>query len=190
MLDILPKLSSLSIPTLYGLLSAVVILCWLFYISGRYVSFYIWDRRHVVSWHSLGSRLSHPWRHWVCVSLPKGFQWIDISTYPQALTVVILFAANIVTLRLGTNSWHTARIRAGSLAIIHMTPLCLGINFGFPADVLHIDRQTLAWFHRWTGHICVLHSLLHGSFVVSTVRQSTSSNPNDIITILVRQSSG
>ncbi|KAJ5611987.1 hypothetical protein N7510_005181 [Penicillium lagena] len=65
-----------------------------------------------------------------------------------------------------------------------MTPLCLGINFGFPADVLHIDRQTLAWFHRWTGHICVLHSLLHGSFVVSNVRKSMPPNPNYIITIL------
>jgi len=185
MLDILPKLSSLSIPTLYGLLSAVIILCWLLYISGRQILFYIWDRRHVVSGYSLGSRLPHPWRHWVCVSLPRGFQWIDISTYCQALTVVILFAANIVALRLGTDSWHTARIRAGSLAIIHMAPLCLGINFSFPADVLHIDRQTLAWFHRWNGHICVLHSLLHGSLVVSAVRQSMPANPNYIITTLV-----
>jgi hypothetical protein len=121
-------------------------------------------------------------------SLPKGVQWIDISTYRQDLTVVIQFAVNIVALRLGTNSLHTARIRAGSLAIIHMTPLCLGINFGFPADVLHIDRQT--WFHRWTGHICALHSLLHGSFVVSTARQSRPANPNYIITILVRRYSG
>ena len=185
MLSILPKLSSLPITALYGLVSVAIILSWLLYILGRHVSVFIWCRRHIVSWQSICSRLSDPWRRWMCVNLPKAFRWMDISSYCQALTIVTLFAANIVTLRLGTKSWHVMGTRAGSLAIIHMIPLCVGLNFGFPADVLHIDRQTLAWFHRWVGHICVLHSLLHGSCRLPAARRPIPANPNYIIAILV-----
>jgi hypothetical protein len=117
MISILPKLSSLPIAALYGLISVVIILCWPLYILGRHVSVFIRTRRHIVSWQSIGSRLSDPWRRWMCVSLPRAFRRMDISTYSQALAIVILFGANIVTLRLGTNSWHAMETRAGSQAM-------------------------------------------------------------------------
>lgn len=185
MLHILPKLASLPIPAIFGLLSAAVFLSWLLYIIGQYLSLGIWNRRHVASWHSISSQLSEPWRQWICIYLPKLSPWIDISTLSQALVVIILIAANLVALTFHTNSWRTAKIRAGSLAIIHLIPLCLGINFGFPADLLHLDRKTFAWCHRWIGNICVLHSLLHGSLVAPTVTQARPAHRDTIITILV-----
>ena len=167
-----------------------ILLSWLLYILGRSVSLGIWHRRRLVSWHSISSQLSEPWRQWMCVYLPKLSQWIGISTFSQALAVAILIAANIVALAFRTTSWHTAKIRAGSLAVIHLIPLCLGFNFGFPADLLHLDRETFAWFHRWTGHICVLHSFLHRSLVVSMVRQLRPASQDAIITVLVSGRSG
>ena len=187
MLHILPKLESLPIPAIFGLLSAAILLSWLLYILGRFLSLGIWNRRHVASWHSISSQLSEPWRQWMCIYLPKLSPWIDVSTLSQALAIIILIAANLVALTFHTNSWRTAKIRAGSLAVIHLIPLCLGINFGFPADFFHLDRKTFAWCHRWIGNLCVLHSLLHGSLVASTVTQSRLANLDIIITILVRR---
>ncbi|KAI2670183.1 hypothetical protein LCP963914a_9874 [Penicillium roqueforti] len=90
----------------------------------------------------------------------------------------------MVVLAYEAESWMTAQRRAGSLAVIHVIPLCLGINFGFPADLLHLDRQTMAWLHRWIGRICVLHSLFHGSLMVSISRTSTLTVPIHIIPII------
>ncbi|KAJ5365299.1 hypothetical protein N7517_008185 [Penicillium concentricum] len=43
--------------------------------------------------------------------------------------------------------------------------------------LLHVDRHMLAWFYRWVGRICVLHSLLHCSLLVSVARTTTLANP-------------
>ncbi|OQD77360.1 hypothetical protein PENANT_c110G04200, partial [Penicillium antarcticum] len=39
------------------------------------------------------------------------------------------------------------------MAVINLVPLCTGISFGLPADLLHVDRQMLAWFHRWNDEL-------------------------------------
>ncbi|KAJ5500673.1 hypothetical protein N7453_009724 [Penicillium expansum] len=124
-----------------------------------------------------------PWRQFAYVYLPKGMSWLDISQYRQALVLAVMLAANIVGLRLRTHSWREAQKRAGSLAVINLIPLCTGMSFGLPADLLHVDRHMLAWFHRWVGRICVLHSLLHCSLLVSVARTTTLANPQYIVPI-------
>ncbi|KAI3094638.1 hypothetical protein CBS147333_9956 [Penicillium roqueforti] len=123
------------------------------------------------------------WRQFAYVHLPKGMSWLDISQYRQALVLAVMLAANIVGLRLRTHSWTKAQKRAGSLAVINLIPLCTGVSFGFPADLLHVDRHMLAWFHRWVGRICVLHSLLHCLLLVSVARTTTLANPRYIVPI-------
>ncbi|KAI2732829.1 hypothetical protein DTO013E5_10246 [Penicillium roqueforti] len=94
-----------------------------------------------------------------------------------------MLAANIFGLRFRTQSWTQAQKRAGSLAVINLIPLCSGVSFGLPADLLHVDRQMLAWFHRWVGRICVLHSILHGSLLVSIARTTTLASPRYAVPI-------
>lgn len=72
------------------------------------------------------------------------------------------------------------------MAVINFVRLCTGISFGLPADLLHVDRQMLAWFHRRVGRICVLHSLLHCSLLV-TVRTMNLANSRYIVPIAVSQ---
>jgi hypothetical protein len=48
-----------------------------------------------------------------------------------------------------------------------------------------MDRQMLAWFHRWVGRICVLHSLLHCSLLVTVARTMNLADSRYIIPIAV-----
>ena len=78
---------------------------------------------------------------------------------------------------------HSAKSR--NPAVIHVIPLCTGINFGFPADTLLTDHLVLAWVHRWVGRTFLLHSLLHGSLVASSARTSAVTAPPSILPIVV-----
>jgi len=100
--------------------------------------------------------------------VPRVFSWLDIASCHQALVVSILSAANIVVLTIGADSWATTQRRAGNLAVIHMIPLCTGFNFGFPATLLLVDLQALSSVHRWIGRLVLIHSILHGSLIVSS----------------------
>jgi hypothetical protein len=110
-----------------------------------------------------------------------------MTNLQQTSAILILLTANIIVLTYRAETWAAAQKRAGSLALIHIIPLCSGINFGFPADLLHFDRQDFAWFHRWVGRVCVIHSLLHGSLVVSIVKMSTLATPSRFIPMIVRK---
>ncbi|KAF3004643.1 hypothetical protein E8E15_000933 [Penicillium rubens] len=123
------------------------------------------------------------WRRLAFVHLPKCLHWLDIPNYREALILAVMLAANIVSLRLRAHSWAEAQKRAGSLAVINLVPLCTGISFGLPADLLHVDRQMLAWFHRWIGRICVLHSLFHCSLLVAAARTMNLVTPRHIFPI-------
>jgi hypothetical protein len=48
-----------------------------------------------------------------------------------------------------------------------------------------MDRKMLAWFYRWVGRICVLHSLLHCSLLVTVARTMDLANSRYIIPIAV-----
>ena len=131
-------------------------------------------QRHVISWRRL---LNSP--------LPWIFRKVDIDTYREGLAVATFFAANILGLSLWTHSWAGAQRRAGSLAVIHLIPLCTGLTFGLPADILHIDRQTMAWTHRWVGRLCVLHSLFHGSVLFSIAKTSALTTTRHVAPFVV-----
>lgn len=99
--------------------------------------------------------------------------------------LTILLASNIVVLRLKTPTLAAVQRRAGSLAAVNIIPLCTGMNFGLPASLLCLNRHDLAWFHRWMGRICVLHSILHGSSLLTITKSSTLATPRYIIPIVV-----
>lgn len=175
-----------SLPNLYAISAAAVLSIWLIYWLGRGVWRWARGRRHVGFCRPFQLKMLGSWRQFAYVHLPKGMSWLDISQYRQALVLTVMLAANIVGLRLRTHSWREAQKRAGSLAVINLIPLCTGVSFGFPADLLHVDRHMLAWFHRWVGRICVLHSLLHCSLLVGVARTTTLANPQYIVPIAVR----
>ncbi|KAJ5460975.1 uncharacterized protein N7458_002527 [Penicillium daleae] len=170
---LLAWLSNLSAPELYSISAACVLIVWLIYWLGRDVGRWGWRRCHGALWLASTSQQPSAWRRLLFVSLPRTLQWIDISTYLQALTVALLLAANLVGIGFRTHSWAEAQKRAGALAVVHFLPLCTGITFGLPADLLHMNRQTFAWLHRWFGRLCTLQSLLHGSAIVSIAQTST-----------------
>ena len=178
-------LSRLSVPELYGLCAVFLFASWLCLSLGRHAWLRARKWRHLAFWRSTNSSLLRAWRHYLHVHLPKVFRWLDISTYQQGLVVAIFSAANIVVLSYGADSWATTQRRAGTLAVIHVIPLCTGINFGFPADTLLTDHLVLAWLHRWVGRTFLLHSLLHGSLVASSARTSAVTAPPSILPIVV-----
>ncbi|CAG8197248.1 unnamed protein product [Penicillium nalgiovense] len=174
-----------SLPNLYAICAALILAAWLIYWIGRDLWRWAWRRRHGVFFHPFQSRIRHSWRRFAYVHLPKGMACLDIPKYRQALLLAVMLAANIFGLRFRTQSWTQAQKRAGSLAVINLIPLCSGVSFGLPADLLHVDRQMLAWFHRWVGRICVLHSILHGSLLVSIARTTTLASPRYVVPIAV-----
>lgn len=174
-----------SLPNLYAACAALILATWLIYWIGRDVWRCVWRRRHVVFRHPFQSKIRRSWRRFAYVHLPKGMTWLDVPKYRQALVLAVMLAANVFGLRFRTHSWTEAQKRAGSLAVINLIPLCTGVSFGLPADLLHVDRQMLAWFHRWVGRICVLHSILHGSLLVSVSRTTTLASPRYVVPIAV-----
>ena len=183
-------ISDLSVPELYSIGAACVLVAWLIYWLGRDVWLWIWRRRHGAFWRAWNAKLPGSWRRMLLVYLPQGLRWLDISTYPQALTVAFLLAANIFGISFRTHSWIEVQKKAGALAVIHFLPLCTGMTFGLPADLLHIDRQTFAWLHRWFGRLCVLQSLLHSSMLVSIARTSTLATCRYMIPLVVCERRG
>ncbi|KAJ5829179.1 uncharacterized protein N7525_007432 [Penicillium rubens] len=159
-----------SLPNLYATSAAIIIAICLIYWLARDVWLWVWTRRHVISRRPFRSKTIGSWRRLVFVHLPKCLRWLDIPNYREARNLTVMLTANIVGLRLRAHSWAEAQKRAGSLAVINVVPLCTGISFGLLADLLHVDRQILAWFHRWVGRICVLHSLVHCSLLVAVAR--------------------
>ncbi|KGO67557.1 hypothetical protein PITC_094260 [Penicillium italicum] len=171
----------ITIPDLYAISASVLILIWLIYWLGKRAAFWIGRVRHVVCRRWIISRLPGSWRRFYFIYLPTGLRWLDISTHHQGIAIVILFTANTIGLMLHTDSWSEAQRRAGALAVIHPILLCTGLTFGLPGDILHLDRQVLAWCHRWIGRLCVLHSLLHGSALVPIVKASTLATAGHIV---------
>ena len=167
-------ISKIPIPDIYALCVAILLVIWLTYRLGHRCCCWMLEQRHVISWRRL---LNSP--------LPWIFRKVDIDTYREGLAVATLFAANILGLSLWTHSWAGAQRRAGSLAVIHLIPLCTGLTFGLPADILHIDRQTMAWMHRWVGRLCVLHSLFHGSVLLSIAKTSALTATRHVVPFVV-----
>lgn len=137
-----------SLPNLNAICAALILAAWLIYWIGRDLWRWAGRRRHGVFFHPFQSRIRYSWRRFAYVHLPKGMACLDIPKYRQALLLAVILAANIFGLRFRTQSWTQAQKRAGSLAVINLIPLCSGVSFGLPADLLHVDRQMLAWFHR------------------------------------------
>jgi hypothetical protein len=176
-----------SLPNLYAISAAIILAICLIYWLARDVSLWMWTRHHVVFLFPFRSRMLGSWRRLAFVHLPKCLHWLDIPNYREALILAVMLAANIVGLRLRAHSWAEAQKRAGSLAVINLVPLCTGISFGLPADLLHVDRQMLAWFHRWVGRICGLHSLIHCSLLVTVARTMNLATSRHIVPIAVSQ---
>lgn len=183
-------ISGLSVPELYSIGAACVLVVWWIYWLGREVCLWLWRRRHRVSWRASNTQMPGSWRLLLFVHFPKGLRWLDISTYSQLLTVAFLLAANIFGISFRTHSWTEVQTKAGALAVIHFLPLCTGMSFSLPADLLHIDRQTFAWLHRWFGRLCVLQSLLHSSMLVSVARKSTLATSRYMVPLVVRERHG
>ena len=166
-----------SLPNLYAICAALILAAWLIYWIGRDVWRWAWRRRQ--------SRIRQAWRRFAHVHLPKVMARLDIPKYRPALLLAVMLAANVFGLRFRTHSWTEAQKRAGSLAVINLIPLCTGVSFGLPAHLLHVDRHMLAWFHRWVGRICMLHSILHGSLLVSVARKTSLASPRYVVPIAV-----
>lgn len=166
--------AQISIPDKYGLCVAGLLLAWLVYWLGRRCSCWVLRVHRVVSWRRL---LQSP--------APRILRWLDILSWLQFSVIAVLASANIVAVSLWAHSFAEVQKRAGSLAVIHLLTLCSGFTFSLPADICNIDRQTLAWLHRWFGRICVLHSLLHGSVIVSVARKSAFTSASYVVPLLV-----
>ena len=175
----------LPIAQIYAVVAALLLTGWLLCIIAKCMSTWAWNNRRVVG-RSVSSHVPNSWNHVRYFTLPRLFQCIDICTRAQALGIAVLMSANLVALLIETPSWTTTQQRAGSLAVIHLIPLCTGVNFGFPADLLHLDRSVMAWFHRWVGRICVFHAVLHSVLVLSTSKNINIANMHNMIPVLVR----
>jgi hypothetical protein len=187
---LLAWISSLSAPELYSLGAACVLVVWLLYWLGRDVCLWGWRQCHGVFWRASKSQQPSTWQRLLFVYLPRTLQWLDISTYVQALTVALLLAANFIGVGFRTNSWTERQRRAGALAVIHFLPLCTGLTFGLPADLLHMNRQTFAWLHRWFGRLCTLQSLLHSSMLVSIAHTSSLATFRYMVPLVVCERHG
>lgn len=105
--------------------------------------------------------------------------------FPGGFLVALLITANIFPLAVWSRSWMTVQRQAATLAVINLAPLWTGLTFGFPADILGIDRPTLVWSHRWFGRMVAFHSLLHGSIIIATAHNPAESMRRSYVPLLV-----
>jgi hypothetical protein len=176
---------ALSIPQLYGAVIAVACLVWLSCAYGSLlVARCLWKGKYVI-WPGFLSLVSEPWRQRGYAIGRVCLWWIDIDTTAQGLFVAVLLATNILVLVLRADSWHTIMRRAGQLAVLHLVPLCFGMHFGLPAEIFRIERSTFACFHRWTGFLSIVHSILHASFILEAPSTMKMTQPSQVVAITV-----
>jgi hypothetical protein len=176
---------SLSVPQIYGAVSVAICLTWLSCAYGTLLVGWCWRKGKYILWPRLLSHVPEAWRqtgYFIgCVCL----RWIDINDTVQGLFVAVLLATNILVLVFGADSWHTIMRRAGPLAVLHLVPLCLGMHFGLPAEILRMERNTFACFHRWIGFLSMVHSILHACFIFESPEIMTMIRPSQVVAILV-----
>lgn len=164
-----------SIPDKYGLYASLLLAAWLAY----------WLGRRCTCWVLEVPQVSMQLQRLAEFPVPEILRWMDISSYIQCLVVIVLVTANALTVGLHTTSWTDVQKRSGSLAIIHLLPLCSGFTFSLPADACHVSRRTFSWIHRWIGRICVLHCLLHGTVIINKNHISALTSGVHAITLVV-----
>lgn len=168
-----------------GLCFFVVLLfvAWLLYSVGRHG--WAWyqenNQQDRCQWRLKATKL------WRCFShtMMHLLRWFDIATWSQVCVLAILIIGNAVALSFKAATWTVIQKRAALLAVINLTPLCMGLTFGFPADLLYIERDSFAWFHRWMGRMFVIHSLLHSISAVSSTHRSVVKTPRCFLPMLV-----
>lgn len=166
--------SEISLPSKYGFCAALLLSFWLLCCTGRLCTAWIFKLHHVVAWKRV---LQSP--------APRTMQHLDVDSYLKAFTIATLATSNIITLASHTRSCPEAQKRSGSLAFIHLLPLCTGLTFSLVSDLCHIRRETLSWLHRWIGRICLFHCLLHGTSVINLARHSTIKSSSLVLALLV-----
>lgn len=154
-------IAGIPIPGKYGICVALLILAWVLFHAGR--GFLAWALRlqQTVSWKKV-----------ILSQVPKTLRSLDLPSYSHCFVLAVILASNLTVLLFSTQSWAEVQRRAGALAIIYLLPLLAGPSFSQTSSILKIDRNTLAWIHRWVGRMCVVHCLLHGTTVEMTVQQN------------------
>lgn len=156
-------LTKVPLPGKYGLCASLLILAWLSFHAGR----------DLLAW-ALKLQQTVSWRRVILSRVPRTLRSLDLPSYPHCFVLAALLASNLIVLLFLTQSWAEIQRRAGALAIIYLLPLLVGPSFSQTSSLFHIDRDTLAWIHRWVGRICVIHCLLHGTTVGTIVQQNTA----------------
>ncbi|EDN03776.1 predicted protein [Histoplasma mississippiense (nom. inval.)] len=75
----------------------------------------------------------------------------------HALHLASTFACNVV----GVNTLREAGSRAGSLALLHVTPLFFGQQFSLAAELLGVSLKAYRLLHKAFGIMAVVQSTLH-----------------------------
>ena len=176
---------ALSIPQIYGAVLAAICLTWLSCAYGTLLVAWCWRKGKYILWPRLLSHVPEAWRQRGYFIVCTCLRWIDINDTAQGFFVAVLLATNILVLLFGADSWHTIMRRAGSLAVIHLVPLCFGMHFGLPAEIFRIDRNTFACFHRWIGFLSMTHSLLHACFIFEAPTNVAMMRPSQVAAIVV-----
>ncbi|KMK56454.1 hypothetical protein Y699_05369 [Aspergillus fumigatus Z5] len=89
-----------------------------------------------------------------------------MSTVSEMFLVMLLLAANCLLLTVSARHWGDIQRCAANLAVSNLIPLCIGLSFGRPTDLLGINRSSFACMPRWFGRMAVAHSLLHGGSII------------------------
>lgn len=103
--------------------------------------------------------------------------------------VMLLLAANCLLLTVSARHWGDIQRCAANLAVSNLIPLCIGLSFGRPTDLLGINRSSFACMPRWFGRMAVAHSLLHGGSIIVRADELILSLRRSRIALLVSMQS-
>ena len=89
------------------------------------------------------------------------------------------YAGVVLSVTVKTRSLSELSARSALLAVIHFLPLCLGLSFCLPADMLGMSVRTYRLVHGSIGLIVLLLSMTHSATVIPALRKTGTLSVQD-----------
>jgi hypothetical protein len=105
------------------------------------------------------------------------------------LVFCISFNLSIFPIRFRLSTITEAASRAGTLALITLTPLLASVHHAFVADILGVSLRTIRLIHRSAGAAMSLLCLLHILLAVASNASLSLDSPRNLFAVIVGASS-
>lgn len=107
-------------------------------------------------------------RYLVYPYLLRRHRFLGPWTTIDALTQAVYIASNFFCIGFRVSDIAQAGARAGSLSLINLFPLFLGLHLGFLTDILRVSLSTVRQIHRYSRLVACTLMAFHMAVILSS----------------------